>query len=136
MSNLMLPGSAGDGSGKAAASGSHDGAQGADAGNGHREGSILDAETCLRGLGQLPGLVALGVLKPAQANAIRGSYREILQYHQRSQVRDDRNGLSNVDVLELMRTNPRILSMLEPLLTQEQIAMVMRGGKGDAGGQA
>jgi hypothetical protein len=87
----------------------------------------------LRALAQLAGLVALGVLTPAQANSIRASYREILQFHLKSQSRDPK-GLSNADVLELMRKDPRILSMLEPILTEEQVAMVMKGAKGDRGG--
>ena len=67
--------------------------------------------------GSLPGLVALGVLKPAQANAIRGTYREILQYHQGSRARAGREGLPTPDVLELARKDPHLLSMLEPILT-------------------
>ena len=58
-------------------------------------------------------------------------YREILQHHRQSQARNDHQGLSNADVLRLVRGNPEVLSLLEPLLTDEQVAMVMgqtRGG--------
>jgi hypothetical protein len=87
----------------------------------------------LRAIAQVAGLVALGLLKPAQANAIRASYREILQHHRQSQAREDNQGLSNADVLRLMRDNPEILGLLEPLLTDEQVAMVMGRRNGDGG---
>ncbi len=92
---------------------------------------IPDTQECLRALAQLPGLIAIGILKPAQANAIRANYQEILKQHEKSQTRAGEAGLSNADVLELARQNPDILSMLEPILTQEQIALVLKDGADD-----
>lgn len=42
--------------------------------------SIPSAADCLRALAVIPGLVALRVLQPAQANAIRNIYQTILQF--------------------------------------------------------
>jgi hypothetical protein len=92
---------------------------------------IPSAEECLAALAHLAGLVALGILRPAQANAIRGSYREILQHHGRSHARGSAQAaVSDADLLDLVRTNPALLNLLEPLLTKEQIDLVMRDGEG------
>jgi len=94
-----------------------------------KHGSIPSKEACLAALAQLAGAVALGLLKPAQANAMRTNYVEILRHHQRNESRDDRQGIANEDVVELMRSNPQAFSILEPFLTDDQIDMVMRGSR-------
>ena len=94
---------------------------------------IPSREECLYAIHQLAGLVALGMLTSAQANSIRASYREILKHHDRAHVAAGGAGLADGNVLELARNHPEILSMLEPLLTDEQIAMVMRDGDGHDG---
>jgi hypothetical protein len=75
----------------------------------------------------------MGFLKPPQANTIRASYREILQQH-KAKAREAEKGLSNANVMEVLRKDPQLLSMLEPLLTAEQVAMIMKathdGGNG------
>lgn len=96
-----------------------------------QQAPIPDLETCLRAIGQLPGLVALRLLTPAQANAIRASYREILQHHQQSVNRSSQNGISDASLLDLARQRPEIVSMLEPLLTDDQIDLVMKAREGD-----
>jgi hypothetical protein len=62
---------------------------GQDAGNGRtrRSGSreVASAEQCLRALTQLPGLVAMGMLTPAQANSMRATFATILQHYQKPQ---------------------------------------------------
>lgn len=83
----------------------------------------------------MPGLIALGMLKPAQANAIRSSYQEILRYHM-AKARQEEKTLSDVDVLGLFHKNPEVFSLLEPLLTEEQVAMVMKRAGGADDGQA
>ena len=87
---------------------------------------IPDVEMCLRAMAQLAGLVALGILKPAQANSILAVYREILQHHQKSQTQARGAGLSDGDVLSMARKYSELLNLLEPFLTDEQIAMVMQ----------
>lgn len=93
--------------------------------------AIPNAEDCLQALARMPGLVALGILKPAQASAIRGCYADILAYH-RGRAKEAEKGLSNDDVRGLLRENPELLSLLEPLLTSEQVEMLMKDA-GDGG---
>ncbi len=99
-----------------------------------RPGKIPDVEACLAALAALAGAVALGYLKAAQANSIRAMYTEILRHHQKNESRDDRKGIADADVVELMRKDPKVFSMMEPFLTDEQIDMVMKNAKdGDHG---
>jgi hypothetical protein len=101
-----------------------------------KRGKIPDVEDCLAALASLAGAVAMGYLKPAQANPIRAIYADILRHHQKNESRNDRNGLSNADVVELMSQDPKMFSMLEPFLTDEQIDLVMKNAKEGGRGQA
>jgi hypothetical protein len=94
-----------------------------------KRGRIASAEDCLLALDRLSGAVAMGLLKPAQANAMRASYAEILRYHQKNETRSDRNGMADADVREIMRKDPTMFSMLAPFLTDEQIDLVMNSAK-------
>lgn len=94
-----------------------------------KRGTIASIEDCLIALASLAGAVAMGLLKPAQANSIRASYTEILRYHQKNETRSDRNGLADADVMEIMRKDPKMFSMMEPFLTDEQIDLVMKNAK-------
>ena len=94
-----------------------------------KRGPIASMEDCLIALASLAGAVAMGLLKPAQANSIRASYTEILRYHQKNETRSDRNGMADADVMEIMRKDPHMFSMLEPFLTDEQIDLVMKNAK-------
>jgi hypothetical protein len=47
----------------------------------HRQ--VASAEDCLAALSRLPSLIVMGLLKPYQANAIRGVYAEILSHYER-----------------------------------------------------
>ncbi len=90
---------------------------------------IPSLEDCLFAFASLAGAVAMGVIKPAQANTIRASYAEILRYHQKNESRNDRNGMADADVMEIMRKDPKMFSMMEPFLTDEQIDLVMKNAK-------
>ena len=87
---------------------------------------VPTTEDCLGALGQLPGLVALKLLKPSEANALRAVYHEILEHQRRTASHDAAGGLADRDVLDLAREDPRRFAMLEPLLSDEQIAMVAK----------
>lgn len=89
-----------------------------------RESGIPTIEECLRALAQVPGLVAMGILEPAQANAIRSTYREILLHH-KSTAKETERTISNADVMDLLRKSPKVLDLLTPLLTPEQLDMIM-----------
>ena len=113
------------------AAGSRDRAGG---GGSKRAAEVLGVEDCLQALARLPGLVAMGILSPAKANSMRATYREILQHHRHAATRNEQAGLPNESILELMQRDPSILSLLEPCLTQDQIAMVLEL-KGDREGE-
>lgn len=81
---------------------------------------------CLSKLNQLAGVIALGVLSPAQASAIRASYQEILRYHRHNREREERGSLTDQKVLDLADKSPEILNMLEGFLTPEQVDLVMK----------
>ena len=91
--------------------------------------NIPGEEECLAAIAQVGRLAAMGLLKPAQANAIRGSFREILLYHQKK-AKESEQGISNIDVLEVFQQDPKLLSLLEPLLSQEQIDMILKNSGG------
>ena len=76
--------------------------------------------------------MTLGLLGTAQANTIRGVYSEILKYHERQQSGPSRSVVDEKGVAKLLRKQPEFAKLFEPLLTDEQIDMLMRGGK-DAG---
>jgi len=90
---------------------------------------IPTEEECLGAIAQVARLAAMGLLKPAQANAIRGSFKEILMYHEKK-AKENEQGISNVDVLEVFQQDPKLLSLLEPLLSQEQIDMILKNSDG------
>ena len=102
--------------------------------SGARQRTAPDSDACLDGLGRLPGLIVMGLVTTAQANAIRGVYGTILQQHHRTQTGRDQSQLDDADVMAMLRDNPGLLSMLAPLLTDEQIAAIMEEAKeGDDG---
>lgn len=83
-------------------------------------------EECLAGLSQLPGLVAMRCLSTSQANSIRAALGEILRWHGASQGGRDQQRMSDADLIAMVRANPALLDLLEPLLTVDQIEMVIR----------
>ncbi len=98
-------------------------------------GQVLDQQQCLTGLSQLPGMLAMGLIKPAQANAMRGVFKELLDHH-----REDRQqasgAVSTDDMIAAVRKNPALLKLFEPMLTDEQLDMVMNAVKEDQHGEA
>jgi hypothetical protein len=90
---------------------------------------IASAEDCLAILSRLGSLVALGILSTAQANAIRSTYTAILQYHERQQSGPSRTVVNEKDMAKLLRKHPELAKLLEPLLSDEQIEILLRGGK-------
>jgi hypothetical protein len=140
MSNLMIPGPGGAEPEKTGDEDTH----GSSRDNGSARGrqqchppkpSIPSPEDCLRAFAQIAGLVAMGILKPAGANAIRSAYREILQHH-KAKAKEAEKSLTNADVMDLLRKDPKLLNLLAPLLTSEQLDMVMNAGNEGADEQA
>ena len=86
---------------------------------------------CLASLSQIPGMVALKLITPAQANAMRGTLEAILRQHNRSGSRAGApdGSVQSTDLVELAQRDPQVLNMLETILTDQQIAMVMKATK-------
>ena len=93
---------------------------------------IASAEDCLAVLSRLRRLVTLGLIGTAEANTIRSTYTEILKYHERQQSGPSRTVVNEKDVAKLLQKHPEFGKLFEPLLTDEQIERLMRGGR-DAG---
>ena len=96
-------------------------------------GHIPTEKECLAAIARVAGLVAMGILKPAAANTIRSSYRDILQHYKAKDQEAEKN-LADSDVLEILARDPVMLSLLEPLLSQEQIEMIMNRAGGSKKG--
>jgi hypothetical protein len=90
-----------------------------------RKGMPLSREDCLAMLGQLPSLVTLGILSPAQANSIRGVLGTIL-----AETRESYSGgsspLANENLIRILREQSELLNLLEPLLTDEQMSTILK----------
>ena len=95
-----------------------------------RKPDIPSEEDCLGAIVQVARLVAMGLLETAQANAIRAAFREILLYH-RNKSKEAEKGISNVELLDVLRKDPKLLSLFEPLLSQEQVEWILRAGDSD-----
>lgn len=89
-------------------------------------GRILTRDECLAGLSQLPGLVALKLVKPAQASAMRGPFNDLLRHHERAGRSGGDPVLVDEDLLSLAREKPELLNYFAPVLTPEQLALVTR----------
>jgi hypothetical protein len=89
-------------------------------------GKILGEQECLAGLSQLPGLLTTGFMKPQTSNSIRGVYHELLQHHQRRGHDGAQPVLADEDIDTILGENPAMLKLIEPLLTDEQVKMVLQ----------
>ena len=82
-------------------------------------------EDILHKLGQMPGLIAIGVLPPATANAMKGVYQTMLNH-----VDDSTQGgaarVADEDVIKILQQQPELLKALQPFLTPEQLELVIR----------
>ena len=92
---------------------------------------VRTIDECLEALDQLPGMVAMGIIRPAQANAIRGVLHEIIAQHRHAATSDASIAPLDGDLLARLREDPRLMNLLEPLLTTDQIAALMGGSSDD-----
>lgn len=83
---------------------------------------IPSPEECLARIAELPGAIALGFLKPAQANAMRAAYERLIAHHTKKP--DASAGLADVDVINLCRRDPSLLNVLARFLTADQLRLV------------
>jgi hypothetical protein len=97
-------------------------------------GQILTRDQCLVGISYLPGLLAIGMLKPPTSNSMLAAYNSLLHQYERSGQLSNQPQVSNEDVLQAWRQNPMALRMVEPFLTDDQRQMILQNEAGD--GQA
>jgi hypothetical protein len=86
-------------------------------------------------LSRLPGLLTMGFISTTQANSMRGVYATLLRNLQQDKSARSNQQLDNDSVVDMLRRDPKILSLLEPLLTREQVEMVMHDGMDTDDGQ-
>lgn len=86
--------------------------------------AVPSEEECLQAIAQTGRLAALGLLKPAVANAIRNSFRDILQHYQRRAKESEQTAVDGA-LLESLRNDPKLLNLMEPILSQEQIDRII-----------
>ena len=89
---------------------------------------IASEQDCLAALSQLPALVTMGLVDIKQANAYKGIYSVILQHYHKKQTGADRPTLDQPGLADLLRKNPDLANLLEPLLSLDQIEALMRQG--------
>lgn len=99
-------------------------------GGAKKQRSYPDEDQCLAAIARLAGLVAMGILTTSKANSIRASFAEILRWHRAARGSREQQRLEDTDLIGLLRTNPELLAMLEPLLTEDQIDMLTREASG------
>ena len=83
-------------------------------------------------MSRLGALLTMGLISTSHANTLRGIYSEILKYHERQQSGPSKTVANEKDLAKVLRKHPELATLLEPMLTNEQIESFMRGGN-DAG---
>ena len=97
---------------------------------------IFSEEKCLSALSRLPGLIAMGYLTTAQANAIRQTLTAILQHHGKNRGREDQQTLKDPDVLAALRDHPELVNSFAAFMTDDQIDALMMATKDGGDGEA
>jgi hypothetical protein len=72
----------------------------------------------------LNGLVMMRIITPAQANVIQRNLAKILDDRHKCH-RAERPLLSQETLADLCRQSPQVIALVEPFLTQEQLAFLM-----------
>lgn len=90
---------------------------------------VYDVQKCLEALSQLPGLLMIGYVRPAQANAIRSTLETILRHYRQTGSTRSELAPKDIDIMSILRTHPELVSLFESLLTDEQLEAVMKEAK-------
>lgn len=101
---------------------------------GSQDAEIPSVDKIAAMLLKLNGLVMMNIISAAQASVIQRSLRTLLDI-QLKRVPGDRQGLSQDALAELYRKDPRIVSLLEPFLSEQQVDWLMGVVKDDPNGQ-
>jgi len=76
------------------------------------------------------------MLTTRQADSLRGIYNTILQYHHRQPAGKVAGSVDQSRLVEILQKNPELVNLLEPVLTDEQIDMVLQNATDGANGSA
>jgi hypothetical protein len=99
-----------------------------DAGGHDRDGDAYRTPSrndILHKLDQMPGLIAIGLLPPAKANAMKGVYHTMLA-HIGDSPQPGAARVADEDVIKILRQQPELLKALQPFLTPEQLELIIR----------
>ena len=100
------------------------------AGSAHRQtrnaGRIPSRDRCIRAVNQVANLLLMGVITTSQANAKRGLYTTLLDQQQEQRHGGHGRPLDDQGLLSVLRSHPELAGHLEPLLSDEQIATLMK----------
>jgi hypothetical protein len=88
---------------------------------------IPSCEECLALLAEIAGLLAVNMIRPAQANAMKGVLHEILAFHQRAVGGSQPGAGIDSRLLEMLPQNPELMNSLEPFLSAEQVEVLVQG---------
>lgn len=83
---------------------------------------------------RVAGMIALGLMAPKAGAVLLSCLREMLKYHQNRSSPAGSSRIPDESLFEMAKKTPEILSMIEPLLTEDQVALVMKRPEGDADG--
>ena len=72
------------------------------------------------------GLVGLGLLTTSKANTILRGFQTVLAAQMKKGQAGGVQSINQEMLTELIKENPKVLNMLAPLLTEEQVAWAMR----------
>lgn len=97
--------------------------------------TIPDINTILQMLMQLNGLIMLKLVSSQQANLIQRNLRAVLDLHLK-RAREDWLGMPHEGLLELCRKDPSLVNLLDPFLTDEQVARLMKSVTDDPNEEA
>jgi len=88
-------------------------------------------ERCLNALDNIPGLLLGGAINTSQANVVRGVYSTMLQHLRQRNTGSSAPVISQTDLVEQVRKNPKLINSLAAILPQEQIDEILKEIQGD-----
>ena len=94
-----------------------------------KKSQVPDVETCLNAQGSIPGLIAMHVITTAQANSLQRIYSTLLQHHRSQQKAETQQALSSDIIKSLLQKDPKMASLLEPLLSDAQVELIFNEAK-------
>lgn len=95
-----------------------------------RNPAVMSVEECLVALSALPKLLALGMLLPVQANAIRSACEAILGHHHKQDAAPNRRSADQAGLRQALRESPHFANYLVGLLSDEEIDNLLADNEG------